>query len=164
MPSPIWFEDDGNGWPSYWDRLYAVFCRDLISSTPTLFGLPVRISRTITDDGKHERFHHIASGHPNYDPRFDREIKLGRCAAVPWVRPMIDAGGGGRALRVWREWYNREREFRWHLALDEFCHLVVLAERPDQLFVITAFPIEYDREREKYRRRFERATQPPRKS
>jgi hypothetical protein len=164
LPPEMPFRDDGRGWPAYWDDLYEVFCDGLVRSTPTLFDMPVHVPKKLGDDGKHERFTHIATGNYKLDPRNDREIKLGRCATVPWVRPIIDAASGGRGIRGWREWYQREREFRWLLALEEFCHLVVLVERATSLYLITAYPVEYEDQRKSLRRRFEDATRAPRKS
>jgi len=164
LPPGLAFVDEGGGWPAHWDALHARFCKDLVEHTPVFHGLPVRVPKSRDDEGKLTKFVHVATGHWKLDPANEREIKLGRCSTVTWIRPMIEAVGGQRGVRAWREWYQQKSEFRWSIALQDFCHLVILAERPNAYYLVTAYPVEEQHQRDGLRRRFERETRPPKKS
>jgi hypothetical protein len=83
----------------------------------------------------------------------DRLPDLRRCERIRWPKPIIENETSSE-VRVWEE--ERKGETRIHLWLYSLGYLVILNQRNGYLLPWTAYYVEYDHERNKLDKRWER--------
>ncbi|MGD9893304.1 MAG: hypothetical protein AB7R89_29230 [Dehalococcoidia bacterium] len=153
LPSLVRLEEYGGDWRQYIDAVYAVFERDFIQNLLLLQGKPVRYRwRDRGQDPPEQKastfWHVVTAGGPD----IDRLPDLRRCERIGWICAMIAAAGSGGV----NAWVTDDRgERRVLIALPDFSHVVVLADRDSYVLLVTSYPIEEERRRQRFRAEFE---------
>lgn len=141
------------GWGEYHNRLYASFCHDFLSSHPLFKGMPVLVRKYPITDGIQEGFWHITCRDYNHDG--NRTPEPSRCERIKWPRAFIENHGrcpghdaddcGGVLLWSFKHRNKSGHKVtRWKMLLPEERYFVVLEQRKDRFFLITAYPLEND--------------------
>lgn len=147
---PLVFLDDFPSEQEYEDELYRLFCADWIFGDPPTFrGIPIRIRNGTAIDGKDFGFWHLLTGGGN---EANGPLLLERCECISWARCLIDHADTPNT-RVWRE--GRPGRGSWLVATPDFSYVVILDERGDYLLLVTAYPEERQRRRDKRRKAYE---------
>lgn len=145
--------------PEYLDRVYGVFLNDLVRTSATFLGKPVLIPRSMLD-GKHQKFWHLVTENPQgTSGEAARNIDVFRCERLGWIAPILAEAPSSR-VRVWEE--DSRGEARCGAALSDFSYVIHLAKREAYWQLITAYCVEYERRREKFKdqwRQFRVATE-----
>lgn len=149
MPPLVLLEDYRGDWEEYIEAIYDVFCTDIVDSTPSFRGAPIRLKRHPYLRDKEATFWHVTSEGKQEDQRLP---DLRRCERVPWIRPMIEAGDSDRVLH----WRNR-RSAQWSsiFAVPDLSYVVVARDRGHYLLRWTAYCVEQRHSRDKLRREYE---------
>ncbi|MFP4029615.1 MAG: hypothetical protein ACLFWL_17690 [Candidatus Brocadiia bacterium] len=132
LPDQIHFDDYGGNWPAYVEALYDVFKRDFIHSRPQFRGADVACQTGPLDDGKEPAFWHIIQQKEDEE----RKPDMRRCERIAWPRAVLEHADDPR-VAVWRT--QRRGEERFCVWYGEQ-YLVVLGDRGDYYFFITAYP------------------------
>jgi hypothetical protein len=150
LPEPLRYDDFKGEWGTFLASVYGVFERDFKHYTPRYEGRPVTHDSRI-EDGKEAAFWHIISRN---DPRTgNRELNIRRCERITWVRPLIEHPVD-QAVSTWRSERkkpNKKSQTRVYRWLEDHDYIVVMAERPRQMVLVTAFCTDIRSEREKLR-------------
>jgi hypothetical protein len=149
LPSLLCLPDCEGDWERYLDVVYQAFRRDFVDTSPELAGRRCGLRHPELIDGREGTFWHIISEGLVEEERLP---DLRRCERVRWPRPMIESVGMER-IRCWR--YRRNGDRRISIALADFAYLVVLVDRSSYVLLLTAFPVEKERRREKLRKEYE---------
>ena len=131
--------------------VYQVFELDFKQSRPSYEGRTV-VHDTRIEDGKEAGFWHMIC---RYEARTHaREMDLRRCERIPWPRPMI-GHSTDKSLSVWRSERkkpSRSRQTRVLIWLENLDYVVVLAERPRAMILVTAYCTDIESHKEKLRK------------
>ena len=150
LPALVLFESCEGNWERYVEVVYTHFKRDFVDSRPRFQGHRLRLKRYPVEQGKEATFWHLIS---EGSIEAERTPDMRRCERICWPRPVIERAPCTE-LRVWRQ--QRKGENRIAIAVDDFCYIVVLAEREDGdgIYYLpwTAFYVEFDHRRKKYER------------
>lgn len=147
---PLVVYDQEEHWPTYIDRIYALFKAGMIDSRPPFRGRRLGLKKHPLTDGKEATFWHMITEGPEEAkriPAFDR------CARVEWPRALIAAADTDKVL-CWS--YRKKNKLRIGIALPDFSYKVVLDDRGEYLLPWTAFIIPESR-RARYRAEYEAA-------
>jgi hypothetical protein len=151
LPRPLCYDEYQGDWAGFLRDAYAVFEEDFKGEPPLYEGRWVRYERSIKRDWE-EGFWHISS-EKNPDTG-ERELKIGRCETIPWVRPII-MNSHDPAVLVWPEPYGPI--LRPHLWLRDPGYLVVLEPfEKTEFILVTAHPVEYPHTKRGLAKRYER--------
>lgn len=151
LPDLVLLADYGGDWDRYLNAIYEYFRQDFVVSSPVWQGNRVRLKRHPIEQGKEATFWHLIS---EGKTEADRLPDIRRCERIRWPRPIIEAGGKGQVCC----WNNRRgHESRVVIALDDFSYVVVLAPRKDYVILWTAYWIETEHRRKKFRKEYEEA-------
>lgn len=153
IPDIIEFNDHGNHWPTYIDAIYEVFKNDFVRTKPFFRGKRLGLKRHPLIDNREYTFYHMT--HKGYDEQ-NRIPDLRRCERMPWGKPTIEKCDKWD-MKVWEQ--KRKGETRiciWLELDDEPDYIVILNERKGYLLPWTAFVLEYEHERKKKQREYER--------
>ena len=158
LPELCHLEEFGGDWRRYEDELYRYFRRDFIASRPSIDGQPVGINVAPVVNGKEESFWHLTTEEQEVVrdgiASKERLPDMERCCRIRWPRAILDASESN-GVRVWRE--RRPDGLRVVFALEDFSYLVSVAvRRGGKLYLATAFPVLYERRRDKHRKQYER--------
>lgn len=137
----------------YIEAIYKVFEKDFECSKPLFGDYQVNLKRHPITKGKSATFWHLIS---TGDVESERDIDIRRCERIAWLRPIIEKYNPeikSNEIVWWVE--QRKGEERFHLALDDFSYLVVIAKRKDYVLLWTAFCIEREHQRRKYKKKYE---------
>jgi hypothetical protein len=159
LPEALRWEDFGGDWNRFLAAIYRIFERDFKRSKPNYGGHPVTYDAEM-ENGKEAVFWHVTTSVD--DATHERVPDLRRCERISWLRPIIEHSND-KVLKVWRE--KRRTGARIHFWLEEFDYLVVLAERPRAVILVTAIHIDSKHTRRNLRKRwgkFSRKQTPPR--
>ncbi len=133
LPDALCYNDFKGEWDKFLATVYQVFERDFKQSRPAFQGCPV-IYDSRMEDGKEAVFWHITC---RDDLRTrNRELDIRRCERIPWPRPMIEHPTD-TAISVWKN--KRKRDTRVLIWLENLDYLVVMAERPRAMILVTAY-------------------------
>jgi len=154
LPPILTLGNCGGSWDVYLETQYQKFRADFIGSKPSVFH-PKNWStkRHPLSGGKEATFWHITSEGTTEE---DRVPDMRRMERVGWIRPMIDAHSSKDRVCSWPT--ERKGESRPNIAVPDFSFIVVLEEHPTYVMLWTAFHVEQQHRRDKYRRQWE-ATQ-----
>lgn len=148
LPAALQYRDFNGGWEKFLNTVYQIFERDFKQSRPIYQGCPVTYDSKI-EDGKEAIFWHITC---RVDPQTkNRELDLRRCERIPWPRPMIEHSSD-TSLSVWkneRKRPGRPRQTRVLIWLESLDYIVVLAERPKEMILVTAYCTDVKSQRRK---------------
>lgn len=151
LPPLLRLEDSAGSWESYIDVVYRVFQKDLVYGNLQFFDKPVRVKRLPVLRGKETAFWHLVS---YGDVEDERLPDLRRCERIGWVRAAIEHAGSERV----KCWQNRRRgEDRYVIWLEDEDFVVILADRRKYVLVWTAYVLQGQHRRDKFRREYERS-------
>lgn len=74
-----------------------------------------------------------------------------RCTRLPWVKPVIEADTA--RVMTWEQRRGKDRNVA--IALPDFSFVVFLAERRDHMYLLTAYCVTKQWQRDKYRREYQ---------
>lgn len=146
LPEALRYGDYGGDWDKFLAAVYEVFERDFKQSRPNYQGCPVGYDCRM-ENGKETAFWHMTSSVDRNT--VDRLPDLRRCERIPWPRPMIEHQND-KALAVWQN--KRKRDTRVLLWLEQLDYLIVLAEKPRTIVLITAYCTDREHTRAKLRK------------
>jgi hypothetical protein len=150
LPGLICLRDYDGDWDRYVTALYERFRADFILSTPqTLSPKRWGIKRYPIVRGCEATFWHLIS---SGDIEEDRLPDLRRCERIGWPRALIDALGT-TAVHSWTT--KKRNELRVQIALPDFSYIVSIADRGEYVLLWTAFCVEHEHQRRKYRQEYE---------
>lgn len=140
-----------------YERLYAVFRRDILTPRLTYRGYRVWFYPQSADNDKEDIFWHLTTREDRSVSPSERLPDLRRCERLPWIKPMIlrcpDAGDD---LVDWdhEEGDGAVKTYVWLHRLD---FVVIMKKLKDgQRRLITSFHLDNQHQREKMRRKNER--------
>lgn len=141
-------------WEPFLDAIYAIFRRDFVFSKPQFFGIPMRLKRHPVIDGKEATFWHFIS---EGEVESERTPDISRASRIPWIRPIIENADKFNAQNTKVYWWKtrRRNETRYLLALPDFSHIVVIADRGDYALPWTHYPVLQEHRKKKLRKEFE---------
>jgi len=151
LPPLCVFSGAAEDWPAYEDELYAHFRRDVVERQPPLRfrGRPVGIRREPADKGKEYAFWHITSYGMSEEARVP---DLRRCERIRWPAALLLADEADRV--VWEE-PPKGQYTHLGVALPDFSYVVFLREWPYSYQLLTAYAVEREHIRAKYRSHWE---------
>jgi len=133
LPEELRYADYKGDWNKFLEVVYGVFERDFKHSCPRYKGLPLAYDSKL-EAGKEMAFWHLIQRH---DCRAqDRVPDLRRCERIPWPKPIIQHPTD-KAISVWKK--ELHRQTRIHIWLHDLDYIVVLAEMPNVMVLVTAF-------------------------
>jgi len=148
LPDALRYSDFGGDWERFLDAIYQIFERDFKQSSPSYEGRTV-VHDTKIEDGKEAGFWHIIQ---KADVAVGERLPdLRRCERIPWPRPMIEHSTD-TSLSVWkneRKKPDRPRQTRVLIWLENLDYIVVLAERPREMILVTAYCTDIKSQRKK---------------
>lgn len=155
LPDELRYSDFGGDWEAFLAAVYQIFERDFKQSAPSYSGRRVAHDTRI-EDGKEAGYWHITC---RYEARTRaREVDLRRCERIPWPRPMIEHSAD-RQLSMWkdeRKKPGRPRQTRVLIWLESLDYIVVLAERPRAMILVTAYCVDIESHKQKLRKERDR--------
>lgn len=142
-------------WDAFLELTYAIFQKDFVHSKPKFFGIPMRLKRHPVINGKEATFWHFIS---EGEIESERTPDIPRASRIPWVRPIIENADKFKALSTRVYWWKtrRRNETRYLLALPDFSHVIVIADRGDYTLPWTHYPVLQEHRKRKLRKEFER--------
>ena len=158
LPEALVYNDFKGDWDKFLTTVYQIFERDFKNSKPTYQALPVNYDARI-EDGKEAVFWHLIC-RDDYRTK-KRELDLRRCERIPWPRPIIEHPSD-LAISTWKS--ERQRETRVLIWMEALDYLVVLAERPRSVILVTAFCTDIKSHKEKLikeREKYYKMQKPP---
>lgn len=149
LPALVCLPECGGDWDRYLGAIYRVFRTDFVDTTPAMAGIRCGLRHPELIEGKEGTFWHIISEGLTEDERIP---DLRRCERIRWPRPIVESAGSDR-IRCWR--YKRNGDRRISIALEDFTYLLILVDRRSYVLLLTAFPVESRRRRERLRKEYE---------
>ena len=151
LPELILLGDFGGNWEPFEAALYSCFRKDFVINPPPGFdGKRFSIRRRMIDGREQTYWHLVSEG----DVEDDRTPDLRRCERIAWPRPII-LSAPGSDVRCWRN--SNRGQSRIVIAIDDFSYVVILANRPDHVLLLTAFCVEQQHRRQKFAKEFDAA-------
>ena len=151
LPAALRYSDFSGDWDKFLSVVYQVFERDFGRSKPAYQGYPVTYDSRL-ENGKEAVFWHLTSG---FDRRTgNRELDLRRAERIPWPRPMMEHSTD-TSLSVWKNVRKKTggpRQTRVLIWLESADYIVVLAERPRMMILVTAYCTDIKSQKEKLRK------------
>lgn len=144
LPELILF---GGDWEQFEAAIYKRFCADFINERPVFRGKPVNVIRTPAEKGKATTFWHVVTS----EQQEDRLPDLRRCERIGWPRALLEAAETDR--RVWT--YKRGSYTHFGVALPDFAYVVFIRQWPGSFQLLTAYDVEKEWRRAKYRREWD---------
>ena len=153
LPDLIELEDFGGDYSTYVEAIYKVFKKDFVDSKPQFRGERLGLKRHPEYQGKEYTFYHMT--HRGKDEQ-NRTPDLRRCERIPWAKPTIEECDSWE-LKVWEEKRRGEERICIWLELDdEPDYFIVLNSRKGYLLPWTAFVLEYEHEKRKKEKAYQR--------
>ncbi|MFC0992100.1 hypothetical protein ACFGWD_09870 [Pasteurella multocida] len=155
LPELILLEDFSGNWENFFQTIYQIFERDFENAKPRFGKYQVNLKRHPTYNGKSATFWHMISEGKD---ETERTPDIRRCERIAWIKPMLEnfceTKAENSSLILW--WVEkRGNEARYHLVLPDFSYLVVVAKRRNFVLPWTAFYVEYEHQRRKYKKKYE---------
>jgi hypothetical protein len=151
LPPLIQFADFSGDIVFYTEKLYTQFKNDLVNnSSLLLFGKQVKVSSELDSDNRHERFWHTITDPHN--PAMT-DIKHTRAEKIPWIKAVIDNVDKDGILVYKRV---KNGDIRVHLFVPEKRFIVILTEKRNAFYFITAYHIDYTYKLNEYQKEYEK--------
>ena len=146
-------QNENEGWENYLEKLREIFFQDFINTNPLFDGKRVALYN------KEESFWHITT--QDYDKNSNRQPDEERCKRIKWIRKFIEnfdcnkieCADYCKGMKVWIEYGKRNRIF---ILLEEVKFVVILEERTDRFYLITAYYIDQEHTLKKLNQKYER--------
>lgn len=149
LPALTRLSEHGGDWNRYLAAVYEVFRTDFVDSSPAMAGKRCGLRHPELVEGKEGTFWHIIT---EGKIEGERLPDLRRCERIRWPRPVIESVGKGE-IRCWHS--RRDGDRRIIIALEDFSYLIILTNRKSYVLLLTAFPVEREKRRDKLRREYE---------
>lgn len=149
LPSLILFEDYGNDWGLYVEAVYQIFCEDLKYSKLEYNGKRIFLKRHPFYQGKEKSFWHLTSEGRIEDQRLP---SLRRCERIRWIR-FVTENSNKNFVKVWKN--TRFNKLNVCFAIQSFEYIVILGERSGYYVFLSAYPVERERKRKRFRKEYE---------
>ena len=153
LPEALRYGDFGGDWEKFFATIYEIFERDFKHSRPYYRGKPLIYDSTI-EDGKEVTFWHVTTSIDKSTG--ERLPAFRRAERISWIRPIIEHSDD-KALKVWRN--KRGRETRVLLWLEELDFLLILREKPQKAFLLTAYCIDTEHRRATVRKEWQQCSE-----
>lgn len=154
LPPIITLESCGGDWSRYVEEIYSRFKKDFVDSRPIYNGIRLGLRKHPVVQGKETTFWHLISEGKTEE---DRTPDMRRCERIGWVKPLIEQAGKREDIKVWKQ--KRDGKTNIAIATDDFSYIIFLGERRgqngDYLIPLTAYVVENQRKRDKYRKEWE---------
>ena len=151
LPALIKLEDYKGDWNAYIDAVYDAFATDFVDTPPSsVLGKRFSLRGNPRFQNREYTFWHMTSEGKVEE---QRTPDLRRCETIRWARAVLDVLDS-KKLPTWRQ--ERSGSENIIIALPDFSYLMVLADRGNYILLITAYPIEYQYKRNKYRKEYEK--------
>ena len=152
LPPKILLEDFSGNFQRYFEKVYAVFKKDFVDSSPIYMGKRLRLKKHPLIDGKEYTFYHLThSG----KLESDRKPDLRRMERISWPRPVIENYKKWE-LKIWPQKRNgKNRMCIWLQLEDEMDYIVILDIRENYNLIWTSFVLEYSHEKRKKQKEYE---------
>lgn len=138
LPPTIQLSDCSGDMIHYTEKLYLSFTNDLVNNPNLfLFKKPVKVSSKLDKDNRHERFWHTITDPHN--PSMS-DIKHNRAERIPWIKEIINNVSKDGILTYQRK---KNGEERLHLFAPEINYIIILSEKKNAYYFITAYYIDY---------------------
>lgn len=136
----------GSDFPAYLQTIYDVFHSTFVMGGLTFQGKPIRARWTPAHDDKHFSFWHVISEKSESGKEEDRIPDLRRCERISLVAYTLANSGDKNAVWCWKNERTTSRgtESRYVFYLHAERFFVVLSEKENCFFLVTAFYIEHD--------------------
>jgi hypothetical protein len=131
FPDLITFQGD---WPSYVERIYKIYIRDIVNGGLTFNGLPVKSRYHPPSRGKVSGFWHVIQEGPTEDERIP---DLRRCERISWIRWVIENAIKDDRISWWEEARGSARDVLIWLEAEDY--IVVLTKRKGYYLLKTAY-------------------------
>jgi hypothetical protein len=149
LPPLILFEEYENDWSKYIEAVYQIFCEDLKYSKLRYNNERVFLKRHPFYHGKEKSFWHLTSEGLIEDQRLP---SLRRCERVRWIRFVIE-NSNKSFVKIWKN--TRFNKLNVCFAIESFEYIVILGERSGYYVFLSAYPVERERKRERFREEYE---------
>lgn len=161
----LMLEEHYPDWDTYEAALFQTFFNNFHVNPPSIKGMGFRLLAEPKVNGRHHTFWHFISVDTYQGcPQEKRVIRKERCERIGWARAILDKVGTDEVC-AWKEIIGGHA--RPHIALPDFSYLVVLELRTESATgnsyaaLVTAHDIEYPRQREHLRKRWEKYRKKP---
>jgi hypothetical protein len=151
-PLPQLLPYDGmQDFQEYLDNLHTLFDKEILHSHLAFNGKLIYLLNRTLISGKYGTFWHVISGdsrNPSSAP------DTARCQYVPYIAYIIR---NASSLNSWHEISHTKgrNKNRVCIALKDFSYLVILEFGNKQVYLVTAYPIEFESRKRKVKKRFE---------
>ena len=146
LPETFPFTGD---WAAYVEVIYRCYLDHFVRNTTYWRGKRVGVRYEPTTSGKAFTFWHLTCG---LDATGDvNPPDMDRCARIGWVKALIEADAA--KILTWEQKRGRDRNVA--IALRDFSFVVFLAERRDHMYLLTAYFVQSQGRRDKYRREYD---------
>ena len=161
LPKALCYADYKGNWERFISDVYSIFLNDFKHSRINYAGRTIVYDSTI-EFGKEKTFWHLVQ-------RQDFNVKerlpdIRRCERIPWPRPIIEHSNDN-IISMWKK--EIKRQIRIHIWLEALDYIVVLAEMPRVVVLVTAFCTDIESQRRKLikdRDNYNEMQKPPRKA
>ena len=148
-----------------YQKLYALFCRDIRDAGLRFSGTPIVIPREADADGIEEIFWHLTTRNPKPVPRRlkpylelnedDRLPDPRRCERLPWINPVVSRACSAPEILVWdyEEGDGRIKTYLWLKA----CDFVVIFKklRNGRRLLVTSFYVDNKYTRNSFQKKYD---------
>jgi|GEM_PF-337787 len=148
-----------------YQKLYALFCRDIRDAGLRLSGTPIFIPREADAEGFEQIFWHLTTRNPKPVPRRlkpylelnenDRMPDPRRCERMPWINPVVSRTGSAPEILVWdyEEGDGRIKTYLWLKA----CDFVVIFKklRSGRRLLVTSFYVDNKYTRNNFQKKYD---------
>ncbi len=147
LPPPLDWAAFNSDWNAFHDAAHQIFTQEIMQQSLTYGGIKVIVDSRI-EDGKEKAFWHIT--HVSYGAAQERVPDIARTAKISWLRPLLE-NPSDSIVSVWKENVRKGRgkEARVYIWIESLEYLVVLAERKNHFYLVTAFATDSDRTQRK---------------
>lgn len=145
MPPLIMWSGNAADFHTYLDNVYNVFITDFIQKGHVFLGKPVKARYNPSYDNKHFSFWHVISEEGDSPAEDDRIPDLERCKRIAWIGHILSTSNNPEIL-CWKNRRTGKRggEDRYLLYVPEERYLVILSEKQNCFFLVTAYIVKYE--------------------
>ena len=148
LPPLILLDEYENDWDLYIESVYQIFCEDLKYSNLKYNGQRIFLKRHPCYKGKEKSFWHITSEGKIEEQRLP---SLRRCEKIRWIRFVIE-NSKEKYIKIWKN--NRYGRVNICFAIENFEYIVVLGERVGYYVLLSAYPVERERKRQRFNQEY----------
>lgn len=151
MPACILLEDCDNDWNKYLDLLYREYLKDFSDENLIHKGNRVKTLTELDYTMRQQTFNHITT-----KGSFDRLYNKQRCERLKWIRPIIEGNCDECATFYYFPDLNwkKGKSRRYMLWCVDYDFVVILEQRNDVFFLITAYCIVYENKRKDLKNKY----------